>query len=62
MPILQQHSHGLLGNVGSLPGVEFGVDLGQQVQGRVPLILVLQLDAVVLGCDSYTGEPAEHTT
>lgn len=59
MPVLQQHTHSLLGYVGSLPDTELAADLAQQVQHCVPMLLVLQFDPMVLGSDSYTGEPKE---
>lgn len=59
MPFLQQHPDSLRGDVRPLPDPELGSDLTQQVQNRVPVLPVLQLDPVVLSRHSNTGEPGE---
>lgn len=59
MPFVQQHPDGLGRRVRPLPDVDLGPDLSQQIQNRVPVLPVLQLDPVVFEGHSDTGEPGE---
>ncbi len=60
MPLLQQQPDSLWGDVRSLPDPELGPHLPQQIQNRVAVLSVLQLDPMVFSRHSDTGEPAEH--
>lgn len=59
MPFLQQHPDSLWRNVRPLPDTELGPDLPQQIQNCVSVLTVLQLDPMVFGSHSHTGEPVE---
>lgn len=61
MPILQKHPDSFWRDVRSLPQLQFVSDPPQQVQSCVPVLPVLQLNAMVFSRHSDTGEPGEDT-
>lgn len=61
MPFLQKHPDSFRRDVRSPPKLQFVSDLPQQIQSCVPMLPVLQLNAVVFSRHSDTGEPGEDT-
>lgn len=52
MPVLQKLKDHLLGSVGSFPGLNFGINVLQEIQNRVTQLLIFQLDPLIFCCDS----------
>lgn len=52
MPVLQKLKDRLLGSVGSFPGLNFGINVLQEIQDRVTQFLIFQLDPPIFCCDS----------
>lgn len=61
MPFLQKHPDSFRRDVRSLPNLQFAPDLPQQIQSCVPVLPVLQLNAMVFSRHSDAGEPGEDT-
>lgn len=59
MPFSLKHPDSFRRDVRSPPKLQFVSDLPQQTQNCVPLLPVLQLDAMVFSRHSDTGEPGK---
>lgn len=62
MPLLQKHPDSFCRGVRPLPKLQLVSDAAQQVQSCVPVLPVLQLQALVLSRHSDAGEPGEDGT